>query len=428
MVTKNATLITKKSTAAGAVPTAASLQQAELAINTTDRKLYSKDAGGNVFQVAPSLKDTGPQNIKNYGARMVAGVDDAAAVAAAYAAAPSGGTIEVPPGKFNISAWPTGVKAGDKVKLWQFHGATSGESGNQVIGVGSGADTQEFFGLGSKFFLRTSSYPDAGAIMRIQGTFDHANGSPGATINTLQTSTTVTGVQIKNFVWAVQHVMYASGWGGNAEHVGLASTVIRPIDALNDGHGARDIIFAGYDEVTDLVPASAGFGGAVCVREIDLFSYGDDRTGGIGDGSRNLLGLNIGRAYNESGDLSRVGFGISLASKDGSWFGRAIRVKAPFDYAVIDLTEATALNSAARHIIMAPNAKVSWGSVLSPVFDMGYAADGLFRMTFLGSDKLRIANDNTNAVYMLIGGSMRSVTIKAQSALSPSDNVMVAVG
>ncbi|PYE25101.1 hypothetical protein C8J32_10454 [Rhizobium sp. PP-CC-3A-592] len=52
MVTKNATLITKKSTAAGAVPTAASLQPAELAINTTDRKLYSKDSAGNVFQMA----------------------------------------------------------------------------------------------------------------------------------------------------------------------------------------------------------------------------------------------------------------------------------------------------------------------------------------------------------------------------------------
>lgn len=62
MVTKNATLITKKSTAAGAVPTAASLQQAELAINTTDKKLYSKDASGNVFQIAGA----GGRNVGDY--------------------------------------------------------------------------------------------------------------------------------------------------------------------------------------------------------------------------------------------------------------------------------------------------------------------------------------------------------------------------
>jgi hypothetical protein len=55
MVSKNATLLIKKSTTAGAVPSAPSLQTAELAINLVDRKLFSKDAGGTVFQAAPSM-------------------------------------------------------------------------------------------------------------------------------------------------------------------------------------------------------------------------------------------------------------------------------------------------------------------------------------------------------------------------------------
>lgn len=51
MVSKNATLLTKKSTTASAVPPTGSLQPGELAINLVDRKLYSKDASNNVFQV-----------------------------------------------------------------------------------------------------------------------------------------------------------------------------------------------------------------------------------------------------------------------------------------------------------------------------------------------------------------------------------------
>lgn len=46
-----ATIITKNSSTASAVPSAGSLTQGELAVNVTDKKLYTKDNGGNVVVV-----------------------------------------------------------------------------------------------------------------------------------------------------------------------------------------------------------------------------------------------------------------------------------------------------------------------------------------------------------------------------------------
>ena len=45
-------LIIKNSSVAGKVPVAGDLSTAELALNTADKLLYSKDAAGNVFQVS----------------------------------------------------------------------------------------------------------------------------------------------------------------------------------------------------------------------------------------------------------------------------------------------------------------------------------------------------------------------------------------
>ena len=45
------TIKVKNSTIAGKIPAAGDLITAELALNLTDRKLYSKDAGGTVFEI-----------------------------------------------------------------------------------------------------------------------------------------------------------------------------------------------------------------------------------------------------------------------------------------------------------------------------------------------------------------------------------------
>ncbi len=46
------TIVIKNSATGGKIPDASALVTAELALNLTDRKLYSKDAGGNVFEIA----------------------------------------------------------------------------------------------------------------------------------------------------------------------------------------------------------------------------------------------------------------------------------------------------------------------------------------------------------------------------------------
>lgn len=46
-----ATIITKNSSTASAVPLAADLVQGELAVNVTDKKLYTKNAAGAVVQL-----------------------------------------------------------------------------------------------------------------------------------------------------------------------------------------------------------------------------------------------------------------------------------------------------------------------------------------------------------------------------------------
>ena len=45
------TIITKNSSTASAVPSAGSLTQGELAVNVTDKKLYTKDSGGTVVEL-----------------------------------------------------------------------------------------------------------------------------------------------------------------------------------------------------------------------------------------------------------------------------------------------------------------------------------------------------------------------------------------
>lgn len=49
------TIVTKNSSTASATPTAGQLVQGELAVNVTDKKLYTKDSGGSVVKVVGGL-------------------------------------------------------------------------------------------------------------------------------------------------------------------------------------------------------------------------------------------------------------------------------------------------------------------------------------------------------------------------------------
>ena len=52
------TIITKNSSTASAVPSAGALVQGELAVNVTDKKLYTKDSGGSVVELTGARTDT----------------------------------------------------------------------------------------------------------------------------------------------------------------------------------------------------------------------------------------------------------------------------------------------------------------------------------------------------------------------------------
>lgn len=47
-------IIMKNSSTASAVPVSGDLTQGELAVNVTDKKLYTKDSGGNVVEITPT--------------------------------------------------------------------------------------------------------------------------------------------------------------------------------------------------------------------------------------------------------------------------------------------------------------------------------------------------------------------------------------
>lgn len=72
-----ATIITKNSSTASAVPSAGSLTQGELAVNVTDKKLYTKDNSGNVVVVGQEPLISGT-NIKTVGGTSLLGSGDIA--------------------------------------------------------------------------------------------------------------------------------------------------------------------------------------------------------------------------------------------------------------------------------------------------------------------------------------------------------------
>jgi hypothetical protein len=63
----NTILKIKQSAQAGKVPEAEQLQQGELALNTADQKLYSKNSSGTVFEVTASAESVLPPMTSHAG-------------------------------------------------------------------------------------------------------------------------------------------------------------------------------------------------------------------------------------------------------------------------------------------------------------------------------------------------------------------------
>jgi len=69
------TIITKNSSTASAVPGSGSLTQGELAVNVTDKKLYTKDSGGSVVTLTDSMARQASSNVTITGGS-ITGITD----------------------------------------------------------------------------------------------------------------------------------------------------------------------------------------------------------------------------------------------------------------------------------------------------------------------------------------------------------------
>ncbi len=74
-----ATLVTKNSSTSAAIPTSGDLVQGELAVNVTDKKLYTKDSGGSVVKVVGSLGNQEANAVAITGGTVVGIIDLAVA-------------------------------------------------------------------------------------------------------------------------------------------------------------------------------------------------------------------------------------------------------------------------------------------------------------------------------------------------------------
>lgn len=120
-----ATIITKNSSTASAVPAAGSLVQGELAVNVTDKKLYTKDSGGTVQKLVGSLG-----NQEASAVAITGGTESGVAI--------TGGTINNTPIGATTAAAVTGTTVTATVG---FVGALTGNVTGNTTGTHTGAVT-----------------------------------------------------------------------------------------------------------------------------------------------------------------------------------------------------------------------------------------------------------------------------------------------
>lgn len=137
------TIVTKNSTTAASVPSAGSLTQGELAVNVTDKRLFTKDSGGTVVEVGtnPSVLTVGGAFAANGGVTLGDASGDALTINSSAVSIPNG--LNFDSNTLVIDATNNAVGIGTSSPLLPLHVVTTGTStsafGNAISTFRSGA-------------------------------------------------------------------------------------------------------------------------------------------------------------------------------------------------------------------------------------------------------------------------------------------------
>jgi hypothetical protein len=176
------TVITKNSSTASAVPASGSLVQGELAVNVTDKKLYTKDSGGTVVKLVGSLGNQEPSAVAITGGT-VAGV------------AQTGSTINSTPIGGSSASTITGTVI---TATTGFSGPLTGAVTGNTAGTHTGAVVGDVTGnlTGN---VTASSGSSSFNNVTINGTLDMNSGTTG-TVTGLATPTLTSDAATKGYV------------------------------------------------------------------------------------------------------------------------------------------------------------------------------------------------------------------------------------
>ena len=127
------TIVTKNSSTAAAVPSAGSLTQGELAVNVTDKKLYTKDSGGSVVTLTDSMARQASSNVTITGGS-ITGITDLAVADGGTGASTLTGVLK----GNGTSAFTTATAGTDYAGIDTAQTFTKGQRG-EITGLTDGA-------------------------------------------------------------------------------------------------------------------------------------------------------------------------------------------------------------------------------------------------------------------------------------------------
>lgn len=284
------------------------------------------DNGGTVIAPIPTpdlgrwVRDDDPGGrlyVTQFGAVTDGSENTTAAFAAAYAAAPEGGAIVVPPGRYAMTA-PTGTKR----VLWITNGATNLAGTGLISGVLPGLQETMFQGR------KLIQHPNAGATdfasVEVQRRPTYTSGSGG--VNSGFRVSTITLQDQGRPEWCITTVMenYTNQDSGGGGRVGVYCRSIKYQAAKGAGN-ATSPTWAGTFEMDDRTvdPTRGSFG-----IEVDVFANGTDA-----NNRRVGIDLIVGKS-DDNGDRPTVGYGLRIGPQNGNQdngrFARGIFMQGEF--------------------------------------------------------------------------------------------------